>query len=44
MEKFPLIWLQNAIKAVSAGETDKMCKDGWTVYKVKNIVRIDVKM
>lgn len=38
-----LIWLQNAIKAVGDGDTDKMSKDGWTVYRVKNIIRIDIK-
>lgn len=42
MKDINIIWLKQAIKMVADGDTDKICKDGVTVYKVKNIVRVDV--
>lgn len=38
-----LIWLDKAIKCVAEGIADKMTKDNITVYRVKNIIRIDYK-
>lgn len=39
-----LIWLQKAIKTIQNGIADKLSKDNITVYRVKNIIRIDIKV
>lgn len=36
-------WLVKAIETIEAGIADKLCKDNITVYRVKNIIRIDIK-
>lgn len=36
-------WLKKAIETISNGIADKLCKDNVTVYRVKNIIRIDIK-
>lgn len=36
-------WLEKAIETISGGIADKLCKDNITVYRVKNIIRIDIK-
>lgn len=36
-------WLQKAIKTIEDGVADKLTKDNITVYRVKNIIRIDIK-
>lgn len=38
-----LVWLSKAIECVSDGLADKLTKDNITVYRVKNIIRIDYK-
>lgn len=38
-----VIWLRQAIETIKAGIADKLCKDNVTVYRVKNIIRIDIK-
>ena len=38
-----MIWLEKAIETIRAGIADKLSKDNVTVYRVKNIIRIDVK-
>lgn len=38
------MWLQKAIKAIQEGVADKMSKDNITIYRVKNIIRIDIKL
>lgn len=37
------VWLETAIKTVQMRIVDKLCKDDITVYRVKNIIRIDIK-
>lgn len=36
-------WLASAIDTIQKGIADKLVKDNITVYRVKNIIRIDVK-
>lgn len=36
-------WLQKALETIQSGICDKLSKDGVTVYRVKNIIRIDIK-
>ena len=36
-------WLKKAIATVQSGLADKLTKDSVTVYRVKNIIRIDIK-
>ena len=36
-------WLKQAIEAIKFGIADKLSKDNFTVYRVKNIIRIDIK-
>lgn len=36
-------WLQKAIETIKEGIADKLTKDNITVYRVKNIIRIDIK-
>lgn len=38
-----MTWLQKAIEAMHGGLADKLSKDNVTVYRVKNIIRIDIK-
>jgi len=38
-----LEWLQNAINIIQNNIADKLTKDNVTVYRVKDIVRIDIK-
>lgn len=40
---FDIIWVKKAVEIVAKGECEKMAKDNVTVYKVKNIVRVDIK-
>lgn len=37
-------WLEKAIETVKDGIADKLSKDNITVYKVKNIIRVDIKI
>lgn len=37
-------WLVNAIGIIESGMADKLSKDNITVYRVKNIVRIDINI
>lgn len=37
-------WLEKAIETVESGIADKLSKDNITVYKVKNIIRVDIKI
>lgn len=36
-------WLSSAIETVKSGVADKLTKGNVTVYRVKNIIRIDIK-
>ena len=36
-------WLKKAVDTVLAGIADKLTKNNITVYRVKNIIRIDSK-
>lgn len=36
-------WLCKALDAIRQGVADKLSKDNITVYRVKNIIRIDIK-
>ena len=36
-------WLLKAIETIHSGIADKLQKDNITIYRVKNIIRIDVK-
>lgn len=36
-------WLKAAISTIEMGIADKLTKDNITVYKVANIIRIDIK-
>lgn len=38
-----LIWLKSAINAIQSGLAEKLTKGNITVYRVKNIIRIDIK-
>lgn len=38
-----IIWLQKAIQTIRDGIADKLTKNNVTVYRVKNIIRIDIK-
>lgn len=38
-----MIWLQKAIQTIRDGIAEKLTKDNVTVYRVKNIIRIDIK-
>ena len=37
-------WLNKAIATIKAGVADKLTKDNITVYRVVNIIRIDIKL
>ena len=39
-----LMWLEKAIETIKSGIADKLSKDNITVYRVKNIIRIDIKV
>lgn len=36
-------WLSSAISTIKSGVADKLTKGNVTVYRVKNIIRIDIK-
>ena len=36
-------WLNTALETISNGICDKLTKDNITIYRVKNIIRIDIK-
>lgn len=36
-------WLEKALETIHNGICDKLTKDNVTVYRVKNIIRIDIK-
>lgn len=38
-----LKWLETAIEAIKLGLADKLEKGNTTIYRVKNIIRIDIK-
>lgn len=38
-----LKWLETAIETIKFGIADKLEKGNITVYRVKNIIRIDIK-
>lgn len=37
-------WIVKAVSAIESGFADKLTRDNVTVYRVKNIVRIDVNV
>lgn len=37
-------WIVKAVELIKSGMVDKLSKDNVTVYRVKNIVRIDIKI
>ena len=40
---FDVEWLEKAVETIKNGVADKLTKDNITVYRVKNVIRIDVK-
>ena len=36
-------WLSESLEVVRRGIADKLSKDNITVYRVKNIIRVDIK-
>ncbi len=36
-------WLETAIELISDKVYDKLSKDNITIYRVKNVIRIDIK-
>ena len=36
-------WLSEALDAIRRGIADKLSKDNITVYRVKDIIRVDIK-
>ena len=38
-----MIWLEKALETIRNGICDKLTKNNVTVYRVKNIIRIDIK-
>lgn len=38
-----MTWMKSAIDTIRAGIADKLTKDNVTIYKVNNIIRIDIK-
>lgn len=36
-------WLEKAIDTIKMGIADKLSKDNIIIYRVKNIIRIDIK-
>lgn len=36
-------WLEEAIRTIKCGIADKLTLDNVTVYRVNNIIRIDIK-
>lgn len=37
-------WIIKAVELITSGVCDKLTKDNVTVYRVKNIVRVDIKV
>ena len=37
-------WLFGAIEAIKSGLADKLNKENITVYRVKNVIRVDIKL
>lgn len=42
MIDFNTEWLKEAVRAIDSGLADKLSRGGVTVYRVKNIIRIDM--
>lgn len=38
-----MTWMKSAIDTIKSGIADKLSKDNVTIYRVKNIIRIDIK-
>lgn len=36
-------WILKAVETIKSGVADKLMKDNITIYRVKNIIRIDIK-
>lgn len=36
-------WLEEAVALISKGMADRLTKGNITVYRVKNIIRVDIK-
>lgn len=36
-------WLLDALEAIDKGLADRLSKDNITVYRVRNVIRIDIK-
>ena len=43
IEIMDMEWLKKAIETIKAGIADKLQKDNITIYRVKNVIRIDIK-
>lgn len=43
MMRIDFAWLKNAIEIVSSNRAGKLTKGNITVYRVNNIIRIDIK-
>lgn len=38
-----IVWLMDALDVIKKGLADKLNKDNVTIYKVKNVIRVDIK-
>ena len=43
MSKIDMDWLSKAIETIQNKIADKLTKDNVTIYRVKNIIRVDIK-
>lgn len=39
-----IVWMAQAIESIRSGLADKLQKGNVTIYRVKNIIRIDIKV
>lgn len=37
-------WITKAVETIKSGLADKLAKDNVIIYRVKNIIRIDIKV
>lgn len=44
MEKTLADWVAQAVAILESGLADKLSKENVTAYRVKNIVRVDIKL
>lgn len=42
-ERMDTEWILKAVETIKSGIADKLTKDNITIYRVENIIRIDIK-